>query len=51
MMTDGANWTLEHKTNKFFKAIKSNQPDDTLKKCCLYLLDLADIKVDPKDIY
>jgi hypothetical protein len=51
MMTDGATWTLEHKTNKSFKAINTNVPDDSLKKCCLYLLDLAKIKIDPKKIY
>lgn len=51
MMTDGATWTLEFKTNSSFKAIKTNEPDDTFKQCCLYLLDLANIKIDPKKIY
>lgn len=51
LMTDGASWTLEHKTNTNFKAHDTNWPEGDFRKSCLYLLKLSGIKIKEKNIY
>ena len=51
MMYDGADWTLEYRTNTIFKAHLTNEPSEEFKECCLYLLRLSGIRVPKKDIY
>lgn len=50
-MTDGATWTLEHKTTDSFKAHNTNIPSDKLKDCCLFLINLTDLKIKDKEVY
>ena len=50
-MCDGATWTLERKTINGFKAHNSNIPSSGIKKTCLFLLDLTNIKVKEDDRY
>jgi len=50
-MCDGATWTLERKTINGFKAHNSNIPSSEIKKTCLFLLNLTNIKVKEDDIY
>jgi hypothetical protein len=51
LKTDGASWTLEHKTNTKFKAHDTNWPEGNFRESCLYLLKLSGIKVKEKNIY
>ncbi len=48
-MTDGATWTLERKRPNSFKAHHSNSPSQEIRKACLFLLDLTNIKVKDED--
>ena len=50
-MTDGATWTLERKKSESFKAHNTNWPSPEIKRACLYLLNLTNIRVKDEDIY
>jgi len=50
-MTDGATWTLEHKTTDSFKAHNTNIPSGKFKDSCLFLISLTDLKIEEKYIY
>ena len=53
LMCDGASWTFEYKTKDCFKAHRTNIPEanKTFKECCLFLLELTNIKVKEREIY
>jgi len=50
-MTDGASWTLEHKTSSTFKAHDTNEPKGKFKEACLFLLKLSGIRIKKENIY
>jgi hypothetical protein len=50
-MTDGASWTLEHRTASNFKAHNTNVPGGNFKESCLFLLKLTRLNIKEKDIY
>lgn len=48
---DGATWTLERKTSESFKAHNTNIPSKRIKKACLFLIKLTNIKIKDDEIY
>lgn len=50
-MTDGASWNLERKTYNSYKTHYTNSPGQNFEKACLFLISLADIKINKDEIY
>lgn len=50
-MFDGATWTLERKKPDSFKAHDTNSPSKEFSTACLYLINLANIKMKKEDKY
>ncbi len=46
LMTDGATWTLENKTNEKYFAKKTNSPSKEFEETCLYLIKLTKLKIE-----